>query len=261
MEPVVGSRLFTRLSEFIFRCKKNDVDYNVAMVLLDKVKDFPDVNITEVAYLSNTTPASVSRFCKKIGYPSFFDLKNDAGQRYLNPLLERFPDDGSAQAQKNNFLNHSAEIDQVIIDNIDSQQLEAIAQKFEHIQKAAVVSNIYSFSSANLFRELLSQRGINVVTINRDASEDVLDDVLKSYDIVFFINLTLDWVIEHKELIDRHASSAKVLLTYAANQEGLPTFDTVVSFSQFDFIFSSVYYSQRIMIIWVTLLGMLIQDK
>lgn len=46
---------------------KNEVDYSIARVLLDKAHEFPDVIISKVSYLSKITHTSVSRFCKKIG--------------------------------------------------------------------------------------------------------------------------------------------------------------------------------------------------
>ncbi|MBS5370500.1 MAG: MurR/RpiR family transcriptional regulator, partial [Coprobacillus cateniformis] len=46
--------------------------------MLDRLYEFPDITIEEIAYLANTTPSSVTKFCKRIGYNGFTNIKSDA---------------------------------------------------------------------------------------------------------------------------------------------------------------------------------------
>lgn len=260
MKTVVGTRVYNKLSEFLFKCKKNDVDYSIARVLLDKIHEFPDVNISEVSYLSNTTPASVSRFCKKIGYGSFFELKNDTYRFYTSSILNNFPESKNINEQKLKIMKHSLETEQFIFQMIDDDQLKEIAQNCRSAERVAIVSNTYSFSLASLFNELLSQKKIKVVTINRSANEDVLMNVLEEYDLIFLISLTKDWILKNKEILDLYPSCVKVLLTYSDLNFVSPKIDYEVSFGNIDFIFSSSFYSQRTLFLWIMLLGIMIPD-
>lgn len=261
MEPYTASRLYSRLSEFIFKCKKNDVDFNIATLLAAKINEFPDVNISEIAYLANTTPASVSRFCKKIGYASFFDLRNDANQFYADPLMDNITKQSSTEAQIDSILNHLKTMDETITKQFDIEQLKNIAAECDKTKSIAIISNTYYISAAHFFREVFSLQGYKVVQINREASTDILEHILADYDVVFLISLTGEWVIQNKELFKESANTVKVLLTQSTAQAVLPKFDHLVSFSAFDFMFSSAYYSHRIMMLWIALLGTFIKNK
>ena len=61
------SPLYIKLSEYLFCCRKASVYVNIALVMLKKIREFPTIYIEEIALLANTTPASVTRFCKVLG--------------------------------------------------------------------------------------------------------------------------------------------------------------------------------------------------
>ena len=65
------------LSEYLFNIKKFDTNFIIAKVMLDRLSEFPDISIEKIAYLANTTPATVTKFCKKLGYDGFLGIKQD----------------------------------------------------------------------------------------------------------------------------------------------------------------------------------------
>lgn len=144
--------------------------------------------------MANTTPASVSRFSKKIEYANFLELKNDTTVFNNNHLLDLFPLNSSFNDLSNLFLEHSIQTDKLIFNQFDELKITTIAEKCKHSKKIAIISNSYFLPAANLFRELLSQQGITILQINRNASEDIIKNIIETCDLVFIISLTGDWV-------------------------------------------------------------------
>ncbi|MEQ2527380.1 MurR/RpiR family transcriptional regulator [Bacillaceae bacterium CLA-AA-H227] len=70
-------RFWIRLLSFIEHCEdRSSTEANIADFILKNAKVFPDMSIYDVAEQCHTSPASISRFCKRIGDISFKDLKN-----------------------------------------------------------------------------------------------------------------------------------------------------------------------------------------
>ena len=49
------SPVYIKLSEYLFCCRKSSVYVNIALVMLQKITEFPAVYIEEIALLANTT--------------------------------------------------------------------------------------------------------------------------------------------------------------------------------------------------------------
>lgn len=97
MNKPVASKVYIKLTEFLFRCIKADVNFNIAKVLIERIDDFPDIFIEEIAYSANTTPASVTKFCKKLGYPSFKEMRSDLIEYSESWLLDTVSDRSDAR--------------------------------------------------------------------------------------------------------------------------------------------------------------------
>lgn len=58
------SPLYVKASEYLFYASKATVFTQIAV---DKTEEFPNVNIGELALYADTTPSSVTKFCRIIG--------------------------------------------------------------------------------------------------------------------------------------------------------------------------------------------------
>ncbi|MGM0168909.1 hypothetical protein IGI39_004664 [Enterococcus sp. AZ135] len=261
MVQAATSRLHSRVSEFMFKCLKKDVDFSIANTLLENINEIQDANISEIAYLANTTPASVSKFCKKIGYTSFLELKKDAEPFYLNPILDRFSLEKNTKENMDIFLKDAYEIDRQINQKVDKNQIHSISNACINGKNVVVISSSYSFPNANLLREMLVQNGINVIEINRNAREDVLEYALEKCDVVFIISLSGAWIREHQELLSKFEHIFKIVITYIPMIPEFTLLQEVVSFSDYELVLSSTFYSQRALLTWIVLLGATIKDE
>jgi DNA-binding MurR/RpiR family transcriptional regulator len=65
-----------RLFDFINNSKTKDINYFIALTLLHDVNSIGSMNITALAERCYTSPAAITRFCKKIGFRSFQEFKD-----------------------------------------------------------------------------------------------------------------------------------------------------------------------------------------
>lgn len=247
-----SSRAYIRLSEFFYNCSKKNVDYSIAKILILKIGEFPDIYIEEIAYLAQTTPASVSKFCKKLGYNNFTEMKNDiaiephsqmfsntneiAKREGVNAAFKYFYDE-----EKRN-LNQCYEI-------INKEQIGRIGANLKKCSKVAVLTNNYSFGVANLMRELLSSQGIIVFEVNRSAEDDVVKSIFSDVDMVFVISLSGTWVQERRQLLNEtcNKKAQLVLITFQEANQYSEYFSEVISLEKYEDFFHSNYFSHKIL--------------
>lgn len=255
-----ASRVYIRLTEFLFKCVKQDVNYTIAKHLIEHIDTFPDIYIEEIAYLSNTTPASVTKFCKRIGYSSFKEMRTDIGVYTDEMFLDHINVSSGIENAITGFVEQDQLIQKKIFSLMDQKQCKRIADKIKKIDKVAVLGNTYSFSGVNLFRELLSQQGYTVYEVNRRAAFDVLTASFSEVDVVFIISLTADWVEKNQDFL-RTFDKPLFLLTQSDQSQYSTLFEEIIHFDQFDFLLSSNYYSQKVIHSWIILLSIYVKMK
>ena len=248
-----NSRAYLRLSEFFFTCKKRDVNFSIAKTLILKINDFPDIFIEEIAYLAQTTPASVSKFCKKIGYATFSEMKNDILLFQHNQL---FADTDQMALAKglDEAYHYFMECERAIMDRyydfIDKEQMKRIGKRLHQSQKIAVLSNTYSFYVANTLRDLLRTKGITVFEVNRDADDELIASVVDSADLVIAVSFTEKWLRERESLLARlqKAEKPQILITQSSSRSYAQYFCETINFEGFDdFNRISNYFTHKIL--------------
>lgn len=257
MELSKVSKVYIRLTENLFKCKKNDVNYNITKTLIEQIDAFPDIYIEEIAHRANTTPASITKFCKKLGYSTFKEMRTDLTNYSDEVMLDYLDNESSPANFISLFLTREMEIQQSIFEILDHDQCQRVAADLKSLKnrKIAIMGNSYSFSAVNFFRELLSQEGFIIFEINRDAEEAIIQEALNESGSCFIINLTGAWTMENQHVLET-ASAEKYLFTQAPMDEIRGDFKEVIRFDMFDFLMLSNYYSQKVLHIWIILLVM-----
>lgn len=245
----VGSKVFIRLSENLFRCKKHDVNFQITKTLIEHIDEFPDIYIEEIAYGAQTTPASVTKFCKKLGYASFKEMRYDLDVYSNDLMMDQFYLASSQEAYVEAILQREYEINKHIFASFDVPQLQRIAKKVKGAKKLAIFGNSYSFTGVNFFRELLSQEGYIVFESNRSAEDQLVESILAECDGAFIISLTGEWAEAHVPLIQRQGIPL-FLFTQREPTEFAAGFDEIITFNMFDFLLRSNYYSQKVLHLW-----------
>lgn len=254
------SQVYIRLNEHLFKCKKYDLNFLITKLLIERIDEFPAIYIEEIAYAAQTTPASITKFCKKLGYASFKEMRNDLTiyfeQEYhlantmFEGMLANLDTKSKVSEMVDQFLAREYMVQKQIFDQFDQHQCTRIAEEMKRKKRVAILGNSYSFSVVNLLRELLSQMGYIVFEVNRNAEDQLIDQVLRETDICFVINLTGSWIDKKAYLLEKTACQ-KVLLTFSEQAAQSSLFEERVLFKEVVPLMSSNYYSQKVLHLWM----------
>lgn len=228
------SPLYIKLSEYLFCCRKASVYVNIALVMLKKIREFPTIYIEEIALLANTTPASVTRFCKVLGYPTFQTLKQDLKPFFTPPMTRQTEDPRWSEAAMLKKIHQ----------HLPLALCRQIACALEKSRNLLILSNDYSFMPSNLLREALANEQRLVFQLHRQSDNHLLAKFIRLSDTVVLIDLTGDWLRKHPELLP--ALSVKTAVCFSAGQPQSGTenlFDFVIDLTKPPDFFSSNYFS------------------
>lgn len=231
-----SSPVYTRLSEYLFNCRKNSVNVRIALVLLRKIDQFPAINIEEVALQAHTTPPSVTRFCKQLGYPRFLALKQD---------LQPYP--GAWRSPSTSYPQPGLqEIDwqQVIHRHLSQATCRQIASALFSSRELLLLGNDNSFTCSSLLREVLTCDQRKVYQLHRQSDSQLLAPFIRQCDTVLLTDLTGDWLRCHPELVLALSRSTTICFTACPST----SFDYTLDFSSIPGFFRSQYFSSQMLV-------------
>lgn len=192
----------TLLNEFIYKCTKKSTDYYIAKAMLEKADVIKETKIDEISYTALTTDASVSKFCRKLGYDGYSAIKaSDEGYDLISSHRNSISTDNYRE-YLNNWSEETAGWYKECFDRICTLQFEEIARELAEVQKACVITGILGFAGANIFATSMNLRNITVYEINRDADEALIEEAGSESEMVFVISLTGKWYQQNKKMLD-----------------------------------------------------------
>lgn len=236
------------LSEYVFSNLKLDVNYSIARVMLEKIGDINDISIEEVAYRAHTSPGSVTKFCKKLGYANFKELKADKYQyAYADVFHDMIHISGTRgiDSAMNFFVEENKKKMLEIINGFDHEQIKRISRRLQEVKSGAIFSGLHGFASANFFTELATYYGIGLYEINRTSEISMLKTVLDSERLVFVISLTGKWMDNYIEALEitPEISEKIILISYNNTEKYRNYCSEIVSLSNVHEFYLSNYFS------------------
>lgn len=243
----IKSGVRIKLTEFLFNTHKLSTDFFIAKIMLEKVFEFPNVTIEEISYLSNTTPASVTKFCKKLGYHGFVELRTDE-QKYdngyiFNPFFKN-SHALSIEDSLDSFLCSNNTLLKELFMGFDKVQVENIAKKLHQTKKVTVFSGLHGFAASNLFVELMIPFNIHVYEIERSSENLVIENAISFSELVFIISLTGRWANTILSLPLTKEEKDKIIVLNYRNTVPM-TCREVVTLGHVDNFFTSNYISSN----------------
>ena len=102
--------LFYRLVMFVNTSSKDDLNYAIADFILKNISAIANMNIVVFANTCHVSPASISRFCRKLGFDDYIHLRKECADftskklsEYVNPDMYNRP-----QIATNTYLTKAA---------------------------------------------------------------------------------------------------------------------------------------------------------
>lgn len=140
-----------------FKNQLSAADLKLANFILDNAEEIPTMTSNEIAESSQTSPATVVRFAKKLGYSKFSDFKialsKDVEKRVYNEYSNISFDD-SFQASKNKMIHN----DKLIIDSISDIVEEKAIDQAINLLLAKNKIYVYGVGSSSLVAEDIRQK-------------------------------------------------------------------------------------------------------
>lgn len=149
--------LFYRLVLFVNTSSKDDLNYTIADFILKNISEIANMNIVVFANTCHVSPASISRFCRKLGYDDYIHLKMECAKytsskstEYYNALMLKDPKKATTQ-----YLKSAASRLEEQIDLLDWQSIEAFLKDIHESQHVSFYGSHFSHSIAQLIQAAL----------------------------------------------------------------------------------------------------------
>ena len=195
--------VYTRVSEFISDIDKGSVDYYIGMVFLQKLQDFPDIYIEEIAWLANTTKSSVTKFCQKIGYASFAELKNDTSEYSEESFFSWFNTQSFSSLDEYTLAVNTA--DKIMMErtrySLDEEMIREAASAIRKAHRVVFLADEYNKNIVSIFGEMLLSYEIILASVSRRNSEQESLNAVKRADVVMTSSLSGAWVDSRRDMI------------------------------------------------------------
>lgn len=181
------SPLYMKASEYIFHSSRANVFVRIARAIVDKIDEFPYVNIEELAKTADTTPPSVTKFSRLIGYASYTELKNDIVSQMCTL-------DADALQTETEIIND-------IYSFIPMKKCQQLANVLSLKKSVLILTNEFSFSISNILKVGISSNQRKVYTVDR-TNHQLISFFMAHVDCVVIITLTGEWM-EKDNLLNR----------------------------------------------------------
>ena len=202
--------VYYKLAEIANLSFRDSLDYIIAKEMLQHIDKIPNMSIDVIADICTTSTASITRFCQKIGYDSFKELKYNITQ---NEFYHRVTD----QQKKNDIsvskavLNTKVKFDYMINHSlllIEQSMIESLIQKIIDNNRIAIFCASHELSAVVLFQALLKNyhKKVDIILCNTDVQK--MDYVLENVDFILFLTYGGRWTKRSYQLIYRILNSS-----------------------------------------------------
>lgn len=216
--------LIYRLLLFLNDCREETLNYTIASTMIHNIKDIPNMTINKLADLCYTSPAAISRFCRKLGYSSLSEFKE-----HLTKALDNY--DKGYSNPRGIYEEHTRE---EILDNMYTEMnTELVATKDSLDLKLIdrVLDLIFSSSHICIFGTLFSQlmaqniqtrfaslgKLINIATDVQ--AQERLAESLTPNSLAILISPTGRFILYHERLWDKIRKNNCNIVTITENTD------------------------------------------
>lgn len=217
-------QLIYNLLAYINNSLEKDINYSIATSLLTHLDKLTSLSLEEAADICNVAPSTINRFCKRIGFRNFSNLRNSVmlqtGKEGISNTKALSRAEFEQQVTENNaiieanlpdniheILSSVYQANRIIILAFEKHQVQAL-----ELQKRFFLLGKYCECSTNLFKQL-----------------DALSN-LESHDVVITISIHGNILTDELAIMDKikAAKGKKILFTFSNLKHYYTVFDHVL---------------------------------
>lgn len=216
--------LIYRLLLFLNSSKEDDINYTIATTMLHNINNISHMQINKLADICYTSPAAISRFCRKLGYSNLSEFKKSA---LFNKNIYSV---GSLKAKginlnisREDILNNmSLEINEEILELRNSLDLKIVDLVIDLIFSSTNVS-IFGTQYSQLMAQELQRKLIMVGKliyhrIDVQEQEKLAED-LKENSLAILISPAGRFTLYHENLWNKIKNSKATVVIITENKD------------------------------------------
>ncbi|WP_162990445.1 MurR/RpiR family transcriptional regulator [Mesobacillus foraminis] len=219
-------QLIYTLLAYINNSLDKDINYSVARSLLENIHKIEGFSLDTAAEACNVAPSTINRFCKRIGFRNFSNLRNSVV--FSNKSGESFE-------KSDSILNAARFIEQLeenveMIDHIPNEQIERIVNLINQSSRIVILGfEKYQIQALELQKKLLQAGKFCECDTNLFKQMDALD-VLTEEDMIITISIQGHLLSEGFPLIEKIKTTKgkKLLITFSNAHHHKEVFDLIL---------------------------------
>ncbi|WP_180960275.1 MurR/RpiR family transcriptional regulator [Neobacillus cucumis] len=218
-------QLIYTLLAYINNSLNKDINYYIAKSLLEHINRIESFSLDTVAEACNVAPSTINRFCKRIGFKNFSNLRNSVSIPMGVNLYEKAETELSTQMFLKQLNENIEMIENIPILNIDrivnqihqSRRIVILGFEKNQIQAMELQKKLFLFGKlcecdTNLFKQI-------------DALSDLSDE-----DMIITISIQGNILSYHFPIMEKlkTAKGKKLLITFSSDLYKLEIFHDIL---------------------------------
>lgn len=231
---------------------KNTADYNIAVEFLKRIDEIPNSKIEEFAYHANVTPSTITKFCKKLGFDGFNELKDllaklEEEESQIDYIRKNYKKEQYEDA----FLIYDSRLTTLFFDNLKkNKNANHLSELINSSTNICVISPDYASNAIVSFAKTCKLEGKNILKLARKTDPDLILELTKNTEVLMIVSSTGKWLAQEKEFLMQLHHTGLTTFVIGANEmppalAALPNFIPVV-ISEEASLLNSHYTSSRL---------------
>ncbi len=230
--------LFYRLVMYINTSSKDNIDYTIANFILNNIAKIADMNIVVLAKKCHVSPASISRFCRVLGFDDYAHLKIECA-KFTTSKLSEYVNDSMIQCPEKEIRHHLTTTAHRLLEQIDLIDLNAMDNLIKAIEESNTTSffgSHFSHSVAQLLQTALLTTGkFSNAKIDLDQQIKLAQSLTKD-DLVIILSVRGAYLTSNPRLqrAIKNSHAKTFLITANHDQSLIKQYDHVLYISSTD---------------------------
>lgn len=215
--------LIYNLLAYINNSLDKDINYHIAKSLLENFHKIEGFSLETAAEVCNVAPSTINRFCKRIGFKNFSNLRNSVnnyGASFEKNDIALSGDSFIAQLKENVEM----------IENIPREQIERIVKQISKSRRVVILGfEKHQIQALELQKKLLLAGKFCECSTNIFKQMDALD-TLTEEDMIITISIQGYLLSEDFLLFEKikRTKGKKLLITFSKPQQHPELFDEIL---------------------------------
>lgn len=221
---IVEQLIYTLLA-YINNSLNKDINYYIAKSLLEQIDKIESFSLDSVAEACNVAPSTINRFCKRIGFKNFSNLRNSVAVPLGASLHENTDSELSTQIFFKK-LNENIEM----IDNIPMSRIDQIAQQMMLSKRIVILGfEKNQIQAMELQKKLFLYGKLCECDTNLFKQIDALSDLTEE-DMIITISIQGNILSKDFPIIEKikTAKGKKLLITFSGELGDLNIFHEIL---------------------------------